>query len=468
MRCYVILVLIVVFAWNVRGEVPVREFDQALFDERKKALAFVEYFVQREVDRQSGESIGLVVDDSGTIVCLPSSFSDWIPPDRFRNIRVFPADNAASKGFSAKYLGEDKVNNWHYLRMEDEAAMEHFTPITDFESADISLGEPLWGIGMTTGELDYFPYFRDARVSTRQKLPLWTGFTTEPVTVPGGPVFNFDGDLVGWGRHPFPVERDMWIGSDYYRISIRNPDETSAFIESGEFLEFLGKGIPEKPTGQTRAWLGVSGTQPIDSDTAEFMGLEDQGALVISEVIPESPASQSGLENRDIIVSLDEDPLPRLKPDSVLQRYFERYLLMRSPGDSIQLDIIRGNENLTLTAELGKAPPQVKEAERHYFKTPGFTIREFLMSDAIKRRVDHREAEGIVVSFVRDNSPAEAGELQPGDWIQKIEGESVPDFEEAKSKLESLVSREPEEEIVLLVKRGNETAVIRIKPENGG
>ncbi|HSH09906.1 MAG TPA: hypothetical protein VK995_05930, partial [Oceanipulchritudo sp.] len=42
-----------------------------MFEARARTLVFVEYYTQREIDRQTGEGIGLLVSDEGHVVCLP-------------------------------------------------------------------------------------------------------------------------------------------------------------------------------------------------------------------------------------------------------------------------------------------------------------------------------------------------------------------------------------------------------------
>lgn len=437
---------------------------KAEFEAAAKTVVFVEYYIQREIDRQSAEGIGLVLREDGLLVCLEHTFPEWIPPDWFRDIKVYPEGNPLGEGLAATYLGQDWVYGWHYLRIDDmETAAPLLKPITAYEPGVPEIADPLWGVCLTPGDLDYIAYYREGKLSTVQPLPMDTGFATADVAVPGGPVFMEDNRFVGWAGRSLPMERDMWIGSEFFRANIRNPDETHMFLLAEPFLAEVFSRIPESPLAHNRPWIGVSGTQPLDKETARFMGLTNRGVVIISEVLPETPADQAGLQKGDFLVAIDGQPMPRLKPDSVLQTYFEKTLLKWPVGQALRLGILRGKEELELEVVPMRSPTTMKEARRQYFDGIGVTLREYIVMDSIQRREDHRLLRGAIVNFIRPNSPAATGTLQPGDWVQEIDGQPIGDFTEAVSRLESALADEGTEEVVFLVRRSNETSVLRIR-----
>jgi len=433
---------------------------ESLFNERQKTSVYLEYFIQRETERQKSEAIGTVLNEEGLVIFLANAFPDWLPPKQFKDIKVFPAGNPNGEGFSGTYLGSDLVNGWTYVRVE-KAAREHLKPITRFETAVPSLGDRLWGVCLAASDLDYVAYLRSGFLSLKKKLPLLTGFATSELAAPGAPVFDMKGAFVGWAGNPYPVEHEMWIGSDFFKTSLRVADESPVFLLAEEFHAEAGQEVPENPIGHRRPWVGISGTRPIGEDTAAFLGLEKQGALVVSEVIPGTPAEAAGMEDRDLIVGIDGQPLPRMKPDATLQTYFERKILSREIGDPIRFDLIRGNEPLEVEVVLGEGPKPLREADRQYFEEIGITFREFLIGDAIQRRVDPDEQRGVVTGFVRPNSPAATAGFQPGDWVLELEGEAIPDLASVVSAMENLAGSR--DELVFLTKRGSETRVLRVK-----
>ncbi len=437
---------------------------QEQFLERARTLAFVEYYIEREVDRQAGEGIGLLLTADGLMVCLPNVFPEWMPPDTFKDLRVYPSDNPVGEGFSADYVGQDWVNGWHYLRIRDmDAAGPWLRPILDYPPGVPEIGETVWGVCMTPGTLDYITYYREGKLSTVQNLPMPTGFATSEVAVPGGPVFLDDGRLAGWAGRSLPMERDFWIGSEFFRANIRNPDETHMFLLAEPFLQEVLARVPSHPLEHRRPWIGISGTQPLDKETSRFLGLTGQGVVIISEVLPDTPAARAGLQDRDFVVAIKGTRIPRLKPDSVLQLYFERELLLSAIGQPLPLTVLRGDQELEVVVVPERAPTQLREARRKYFDRIGLTLREFLTADSIQRREDHRQLRGVIVNFIRPNSPAAAGNVQPGDWVQEIGGRPVRDYDEAIDRMETVLADPAAAEVVLLVQRTNETAVLRIR-----
>ncbi|HSH09333.1 MAG TPA: PDZ domain-containing protein, partial [Oceanipulchritudo sp.] len=61
------------------------------------------------------------------------------------------------------------------------------------------------------------------------------------------------------------------------------------------------------------------------------------------------------------------------------------------------------------------------------------------------------------------NSLAAAGEMLPGDWVLEVGGQPVTDFEDTRGRIEESLADDTAEEVVLLVRRGNETAVLRLR-----
>ncbi len=137
--------------------------------------------------------------------------------------------------------------------------------------------------------------------------------------------------------------------------------------------------------------------------------------------------------------------------------------MLKEIGQPFQLLIRRGDAEMELEVVPAKAPKSLKESPRHYVPDLGLSIREFLVFDAIVRRHDHRDVRGVVVGFVRPNSPAATAELESGDWILEISGQPVTAFETATTLLDEAATDPDSTEVVLLIQRSGETAVLRVR-----
>lgn len=440
------------------GETPL--FDQ--FQERIRAVVAVEFFVQYETEREPREGVGLVADSEGLIVLNNDVVPSWVPPEQFKEFKIFiPGED--SEGYDAKYLGQDYLTGWHYVRA-DESVLEKLTPIQDFSSANLELGEPVWGIHLLTSDYNYEPALLRSYAGLIRKMPEEMGFTAEDIGVPGTAVFNFQGDFVGWAGSGIPDDKIMYMGRETFNIALQSVRGTTVFLTAEDFYKDLGR-IPESPEGDPRPWIGIAGMDPLDKAVSEILEVEDQGAIVISDVIEGGPADKAGLKGRDIVVALDGEKLPKRIPSSVITRDFEDRLRRKEPGDTVTFTVLRGGDPTPreITITVAEGPQSLRQARREYFESLGMTIREFTLFDGISRRVMGLEFEGVIAQFVRQNSPAASVGLQPGDWIQEVDSTKIETYEQAVEILEKVVQDESREEFVLLINRNNETQVLRVK-----
>jgi serine protease Do len=436
----------------------------ALWQERVKCVVAVEYVTETEVERRPTVSMGTVIDSGGTIILQSGAIDPRAATWQLKEFRVYlPGEAASSPG---EYLGQDAYTGWHFVRA-DEKTRARLTPVTAFAAgAGTSAPAPsefVWGIGLRPKEEDFLPYILQSHVALVQSSPQLTAIAQHEVAAPGLPVFDRAGALAGLagpsgGQTFLQISRS---GRPAPTMLI-NVEESSAFLIASEVLPHLGR-IPKSVSGRPLAWLGAYGLEPMDREVAKFLNLSAQSGAVVSEVLDGSPAQLAGLRDRDIILALDGRPLPQLKPDRVVVTYIEREVERRAPGDSFAMSVLRGTERLELKATLGEQPKLVREADRKYFDRLGVTAREFVYGDAIERRVKPSAPSGVVAHFVKASSPVAVAGLRPEDWIKEIDGTEAKSFAGATARLAEIEADVARPEFVMLVARGNETAVLRVK-----
>jgi serine protease Do len=433
---------------------------EALFNARAKSVVAVEMFVQNEIDREPVGAIGVVFDAEGRIILMDSAIPSWLPPERFKDIRVRPLGQDV-EGFKGHYLGQDYLTAFHFIQLDE--GQENFTPVTQWGKADLKTGQFLWGLGVMSKPWHFMPYFLSSRLSAIEQLPWEIGFTVREVTTPGSAVFDAQGRFAGWGGRPSTEEKLLILDATQQRpVGIQDLRETNAFLTVDRFYDFIQR-VPSQPVGDPRPWLGATGLQPLSREVAQFLGLEGQGAVVVSDIIEDSPAAKAGLQGKDVIVALDGVPLPKLRPDVIIPRYLDTQLASHQIGDKVTLTVIRGDEEKQVEVELGAQPKVLKEAEREYYPELGLGIREFLLMDGIARRELRADVGGVVADFIKPNSKASSGGVQTGDWIKEIDNTEITSFAQAQQVLSAIESDKDRSEAVFLVERNNETKVLRIK-----
>lgn len=430
-----------------------------LFAERVRSVVAVEYFVETEVDRHPSTVVGMVADAAGLVVLLDSAIPGWLPPAQLKDFLVYRP--GTGQGVPADYLGQDHLTGWHYLRAR-QGLGDGVVPCTSYTVTEPAVGSAIWGIGIMGKDFEFQPYLLMGHVALVQRLPQQIATAVADIASPGAPVFARSGQFVGWGANSVRQERLLFLENERYSVGLQNPSGTSSFFLASEVLPYLDR-VPQAPTGQAVPWLGVIGLQPVDREVAEFLRLGNRSAVVISDVVAEGPAARAGVQRRDIIVALAGRPLPRFSPDRVVTGYLEREILARKPGEEIVLGLVRGSERVEVSIVLGRQPKTLKEADRRYFSRLGITLREFVLFDRISRRLEGSEERGVVANFVKANTPAATAGLRVGDLILEIDGQAADDYARAVERMDLIEQDAARSEFVLLISRGAETQVIRVR-----
>lgn len=436
----------------------------ALWAERTKSVAAVEFVVETDIDRRPTTAYGTVIDGEGTIVLPSSAINPRFSLEQYKDFKAYAAGD--SVGVPAHYLGQDAVSGWHFVRV-DEALRSKLVPISKFYAAkdvEPAIGSDVWGVGLRGKDEDFTPYLLSGHVALVQSLPQRTAIAQTEVAGPGLPVFDAAGDFVGLALSSFGQSFLQFSRADRggEPIMLVNLEESSAFQVAAETRPCFHR-VPKNIYGRPLAWLGAYGLQPLDAEVARFMKLDQQSAAVVSEVLEDSPAEKAGLKPRDVIVALDGRTLPRFKPDRGVVGYVERAIALRQPGDVLPITVLRDGQRVETQATLVDEPKLMREAQRHYFDRFGFTVRELVFGDAVVRHEKFAGATGVIANFVKPSSPAAIAGLRPDDWIKEIDGEAVRDFADVVARLKKIEGAADRSEFVLLVSRGGETAVLRIK-----
>jgi len=434
-----------------------------LWEERLRTVVAVEHYVETETERRPSVSYGTVIDENGTIILPSIAVNARSTPSQLKDFKVYRAGSAESA--AGEYLGQDPLSGWHFVRAAESVRGE-LTPITKFvgEAREPKMGEELWGIGLRNKDEDFMPYWMSGRVSLVQSLPMRTAVALDEVTGPGLPAFDAEGKFMGLGLTGFGESFLQFSSSDRGGLPVlmMNVEESAALLTTPEVLPQLGR-VPQNKFGRPLAWLGAYGLEPVDAEVARFLKLGSQSAVVFSEVVEGGPAARGGLKEGDVLLAIDGQALPRFRPDRGVVQFVGREIVRRKPGDEITLTVLRNGERQDVTIALGDQPKLLREAERKYFDRIGFTAREFVHDDAVARRVNPQDANGVVAHFVKPNGPASTAGLRTDDWIREIDGVGVQSFEDAVKRLTDIEEDNTRAECVVLVTRSGETAVLRIR-----
>jgi Do/DeqQ family serine protease len=167
-----------------------------------------------------------------------------------------------------------------------------------------------------------------------------------------------------------------------------------------------------------RGMLGVT-IQPVTSEIARSLSMDTvQGALVNS-VQANGPADKAGVEQGDVIVSLDGGSV---SDGNSLRNHIARL----KPGATVKLGVLRDGKEQTLTATLGELSARAEHdpaAGAPMNGNFGLSV-EPLTAQSAKQR-DLNVSEGLLVTAVDPAGAAADAGFRPGDVIQEVDGKPV-------------------------------------------
>ncbi len=194
----------------------------------------------------------------------------------------------------------------------------------------------------------------------------------------------------------------------------------------------------------TRGWLGVY-IQNVSPDLAKALDLDKPQGVIITSVQKNSPAEKAGLKAEDVILEFNGKKVENTVTLST-------WVAGSSPGDKVQLIVLRDGDKETITVELGELDNNVTRTGTHTgtYEILGITAGD--LTDELARKYDLEDAEkGVVITKVEAGSIAAEAGLQPGDMILKFNRKKVENLEQLDKYIRDV---EEGDHILLFVRRG--------------
>lgn len=192
-------------------------------------------------------------------------------------------------------------------------------------------------------------------------------------------------------------------------------------------------------------WIGVY-TQPIDPDLKEAFELERTDGILIVDVMEDSPAEKAGLERKDIIIKFNGAPIDGSEP-------LADFVKKTKPGDKVPVIFIRAGQEKDATIVIGRRGEAEDETfdvaiaprgggRKSYSRVFSSDSEPYIgvmiqnLNDQLGQYFGVTGGEGILVTEVMEDSPAEKAGLKAGDVIISADGEKLATSDE----LQELIS----------------------------
>jgi serine protease Do len=369
---------------------------------------------------------GFVIDPTGYIVTNNHVVAD---ADK---VTVILNDNTE---LEAKIIGRDQRTDIALLKISPKNPL----PFVTWGASEkarvgdwiIAIGNPV-GLGgsVTAGIVSAISRDLSSGADAATRADLVPGYIQTDASInvgnSGGPMFNTNGQVIGVSRAIFsPTGSSVGIGFA---------------IPSS-----VAKGVVDqlKEFGRTRrGWIGVR-VQKVTDDIAESLGLAKSNGALIGNVITGGPAAKAGIQQGDIITSINDVTID----DSKTLPVFVSTLPIGKPASMI---VLRKGKQMTLQVPIG----EFEEAEKngvidiasndkdtplnaaHEATFLGLTLRPLDAQLRARFDISPNINTGIVVVRVDPESQAAEKGIKPGDVILEVSQEEVKTPETIKQMID--------------------------------
>ena len=208
----------------------------------------------------------------------------------------------------------------------------------------------------------------------------------------------------------------------------------------------VGTAFTKNKSKSDQGWLGIT-TQSVDDDLAEAFELGVKYGALINSVYDDSPAEEAKLLEEDVIISLNGEKVTDV--DDLLDLLEETKV-----GDNVKLVIVRGGEKKNITVTIDERPMsfnkyaiknKIKNIIKHGIfydddnddvkifkfgdKTHGYLgVHLIDLSEQLGDYFGVSDGEGVLISSVEEDSPAEKAGIKAGDVVLTADNEKIGIF----------------------------------------
>lgn len=377
-----------------------------------------------------GVGSGFVYDDQGHIV------TNNHVVENARKITVTFFDGVEA---SAKVVGTDPQSDVAVIKVDKT----DYRPLPKGTSSKLKVGELVMAVGspydlsqsVTTGIISATDR-NDVHINEYESF-LQTDAAINPGNS-GGPLVNMDGQVIG-------VNSAIVTGG-------RGNDGVGFAIPIDMASAVADKLIKHGKVSRSRVGIALETLSPV---MAKQLQLDPKvKGVLVADVLKGSPAEKAGLKQGDVITSFNGIPVVSLPA-------FRLTVASSEAGHSCSLTYFREGKERTTTIvpapydqvkfaqELEK--PKATEDDAKKAETPKVVLNDFglevqALTPELAAQFGHpNDAKGLLVSDVKDGSPAEAAGIEAGQLITRVvkDGKiqtvsSVKDFESLAGKADEL------------------------------
>jgi len=349
---------------------------------------------------------GFIIDPSGRVLTNAHVVRDA------QDITVTLSDK---RQFKAKVVGQDRATDIAVIQLQNAKGPFPTLPLGNSDA--IRVGDWALAVGTPLGELQGTVTAGIISAKGRSALQIMGGgpdyqdFIQTDAAInfgnSGGPLLNIRGEVVGINTA---------INTAGQGIGFAIPINLAHHI--ADQLASHGKVV--------RGYMGVLPGE-LTPDLADSFGLKSTDGVVISQIVPDSPAARAGLREGDVVTAFDNQAIKdvtdfRLRVADELVNKRVKVDAIRD-GKPFTAWVTMADRDVALASQQGSSPGGVQNGSAAP-GTPSLGIEVRSMTE--REHTDYKE-NGVIVQDVTDGSSADDNQISPGDVVLQVNGQSVTD-----------------------------------------
>ncbi len=259
----------------------------------------------------------------------------------------------------------------------------------------------------------------------------------------GGPLFDTSGRVIGVNTAIFsPTGGNVGIG---FAIPAETVKQVVSQLRKNGHVE--------------RGWLGIQ-IQALTPELATGLGLNKPGGVLVAEVIPNGPASQSNLRVGDVIVSINGELIE--SPKDLPKR-----VAATAAGTRINLEVWRHGKPWQVAVTVGVLPEQAQAATASDPAQPdanqvvlGMAVVALTPALCRQQGLDP-DLQGVFVARVQPGSTAARAGIEAGAALAMVGAEPVDSPARFAAAVRKAVT-EQRQTLLLLVEQGGQALFVAV------
>ncbi|MBN2828703.1 MAG: trypsin-like peptidase domain-containing protein [Candidatus Cloacimonetes bacterium] len=337
---------------------------------------------------------------------------------------------ADKKKYEAEVVGTDPKTDLAVIKIKVDPD-EKIISMQWGNSETIDIGDWVIAIGNPFGDIGLDRTVTVGVVSAKgrsglnfgQASPVYQDYIQTDASInpgnSGGPLLNHKGNVVGVNA-AITSPNGGNIGIGFAIPSTIAEKVVSDIIESNSVK---------------RAYLGIS-PQEIDDTLKETFELNEISGVLVAQVVEDTPADKAGLKRGDVILSIDGVKVPNVAK-------FRIAIAHRPIGVPVEFEIMRKNKSKTISAVLTEYPDSentddISPTTKDIAKDTGLEVVE--TDSEIGKKLKIESKEGVLISSVSRNSPADKAGLKPGEIILEINDVRIANVKDYTNTLNLVIS----------------------------